>query len=81
MKLSDFSNELNFKKAFGFQLSPPTLGYHSNAQIDACFEQHISTIFMQNLPRTWRGQLVKARGVEDGDQSSVVNHKLEVCVG
>ena len=26
-----------------------------------------------------RGQLVKALGVEDGDQRSVVNRKLEVC--
>ena len=31
--------------------------------------------------QTRRGQLVKALGVEDGDQRSVVNHKLEVGAG
>ena len=37
--------------------------------------------FLLQTDQTRRGQLVKALGVEDGDQRSVVNHKLEVGAG
>ena len=45
-------NDLIFNTNF-FQPPPPCLRYHSNVQIDACFEQHISAVFTQKQPRIW----------------------------